>query len=95
MTHQLFSTLSMEQLKAEISEAVIKEIAPYLKDINKPSQPCELITRRDAAKLLGISLPTLLDWTNTGKIIGYRIASRVRYKRAELENSLSKIKTRA
>lgn len=52
----------------------------------------ELLSRKEASKLLGISLPTLSDWTNTGKIIGYRIASRVRYKRFELENSLTQIK---
>jgi excisionase family DNA binding protein len=64
-----------------------------LTNIKEEKLPTELLTRKEAAKLLGVSLPTLSDWTKTGKIIGYRIASRVRYKRNELENSLSQIKS--
>ncbi len=90
----MFSQIPFEQIKTEISEAVKKELAPYLNLISPPEATPEFLTRKEAAKLLSVSLPTILDWTKTGKIIGYRIASRVRYKRAEIENSLSQIKTR-
>jgi excisionase family DNA binding protein len=88
-----FSPL-IEQLKTEISENVFNRIAPLIQSIPQPPQETELLTRKEAAKLLGVSLPTILDWTKTGKITGYRIASRIRYKRSELENSLLQIKTR-
>ncbi len=51
----------------------------------------DLITRKDAAKLLGVTYPTLNRWTKDGTITGYRINTRVRYKRAELEQCLKTI----
>jgi excisionase family DNA binding protein len=94
MSDQLFSSLSLEQLKTQISEDVFNRVAPLIQSANPPKLETELLSRKQAAKLLGVSLPTILDWTKTGKIIGYRIASRIRYKRAEIEKSLSQIKTR-
>jgi excisionase family DNA binding protein len=94
MSEHLFSSLPLEQLKAEISNEIFNRIAPLIQSATKPKPETELLTRREAAKLLGVSLPTILDWTKTGKIIGYRIASRIRYKRNEIENALSQIKTR-
>jgi len=90
----LLSSFSLEQFKTEISEDVFYKIAPLIQSVQQPVKETELLTRKEAAKLLGVSLPTILDWTKTGKIIGYRISSRIRYKRSDLENSLSKIKTR-
>ena len=94
MSDQLFSSLPLEQLKTEITEDIFKKLTPFLNSITAPKHETELLTRKEAAKLLGVSLPTILDWTKTGKIKGYRIGSRVRYKRDEIENSLSQIKTR-
>jgi excisionase family DNA binding protein len=94
MDNILFSSLPMEQLKTEISEAVLKQIAPYLQTANNTPPQTEIVNRKEAAKLLGVSLVTLNQWTKEGLVTGYRIASRVRYKRAELENSLTQIKTR-
>lgn len=94
MNNVILSPLTLEQLKAEIEAAVRKEITTLVESLNPPKQEDELITRKQAAKLLGVSLVTITDWTKTGKIIGYRIASRIRYKRSEVENSLAQIKTR-
>jgi len=94
MQNYILSPLPMEELKTEISEAVLKQLSPLINSLT-PTQPeKELLTRKEVAKLYGVSLPTILDWTKTGKLIGYRIASRVRYKRSELEKSLSQIKTK-
>lgn len=87
-----FTSLPLEQLKIEISKEILDRITPLLQGVNNSTTTTELLTRKEASKLLGVSLPTLLDWTNSGKIIGYRIASRVRYKRSELENSLAQIR---
>lgn len=88
MNNQIFSSLPLEQLKSEISNEILDRITPLLQSVNKQTPTTELLTRKEASRLLGVSLPTLLDWTKTGKVTGYRIASRVRYKRSELENSL-------
>jgi len=92
MTNNIFTSLPFEQLKNEISNEILDRITPLLQSVNKPTPTTELLTRKEASRLLGVSLPTLLDWTKTGKVTGYRIASRVRYKRTELENSLSQIR---
>jgi len=94
MTEQIISTFPLEQLTQSLTEAVFARVAPLIQSANKPQPETELLTRKEAAKLLGVSLPTILDWTKTGKITGYRIASRIRYKRHELEASLAQIKTR-
>lgn len=94
MTETFFSSVPIGQLTAELTEAVFNRVAPLIQSANKPQPETELLTRKQAAKLLGVSLVTIQDWTKTGKITGYRIASRIRYKRHELETSLSQIKTR-
>jgi excisionase family DNA binding protein len=90
----ILSPLPMEELKTEISEAVLKQLSPLINSLTPIQPEKELLTRKEVAKLYGVSLPTILDWTKTGKLIGYRIASRVRYKRSEIEKSLSQIKTK-
>lgn len=58
-----------------------------------PPQPEELLTREEAAQLLGITLPTLREYTKRGLVTGYRIGTRVRYKRSEVVGSLQQIRT--
>ncbi len=50
------------------------------------------LTRKETADLLKISLPTLNDYTKKGKLIGYRLGSRVLYKESEIHANLQKIK---
>lgn len=93
MDNVLLSAIPLEQLKVFISEAVSSELSKHFTDVTLSGQATELLTRKEAAKLLSISLPTLLDFTKSGKITGYRIGTRVRYKRSELENSLLQIQS--
>lgn len=94
MENLILSQFPFEHLKTEISNDIFNRIAPLIQSISPAKPETEFITRKQAAKLLGVSLPTILDWTKTGKITGYRIASRIRYKRVEVEQSLSQIQTR-
>lgn len=57
-------------------------------------EPDEYITRKEAAKLLKISLPTLSEWSKSGIVKSYRIATRVRYKRKDVELALKAVKVR-
>lgn len=77
----------------EVIKSVIQEV--LLSSTNQTvKKEVEYLSRKEAAKLLGVSLPTLHDWTKSGKIPGHRIGTRVRYIKSELENSLHRIKTR-
>lgn len=91
-TNILFSSISIDELKQSIVDAVKTEFEQAL---CKPKQEApEFITRLEATKLLGITLPTLSAWTKEGLIPSYRIASRIRYKRTEVLNSLGKVRTK-
>lgn len=51
----------------------------------------DLLTRKQAAGKLQITLPTLNSWTKQQKIIAYRSGSRIYYKENELLASLQKV----
>lgn len=90
---ELFSTTFLQELKTEIAGEVVNQLSGLITQTQTPKPQTEYLTRREAAHLLGVSLPTLNEWSKNGTVKGYRIASRVRYKRAELEQSLSQFKT--
>ncbi len=58
---------------------------------NATKQRGTLLSRKDAAAFLHISLPTLNAWTKENKLVAHRINSRVYYKQEELLTSLKKI----
>ncbi len=91
MNNIILTQIPLEDLKTAISQAVKFEIDKLCLSI--PKAETEFITRQQTAKLLGISLPTLNEWSKQGIIISYRIGTRVRYKKAEVENSLSKVQS--
>jgi excisionase family DNA binding protein len=64
-----------------------------LKGINlqHPQPKTEYLTRQETAQLLGVTLPTLHEWTKNGTIQGTRIGTRVRYRLADVEASLKDI----
>ncbi|WP_262884008.1 helix-turn-helix domain-containing protein [Muricauda hadalis] len=51
------------------------------------------MTRKETAKLLCISLPTLNDWTKTGIVKAHRIGNRVLYKEQEVLEALNEVRT--
>ena len=83
----ILQSVSVSELKELISETIQEQIG----QIQKPLPKTELLTRKEAAEILGISLPTLHYWTKDGKVPAYRIGNRVRYKRDEVLSSLQKI----
>lgn len=96
MQNLFLSPITRDELKLDISDIVKKEVETLLAKIQelKASNATKYLTRKETAKRLGISLPTLNDWTKTGKVVGYRIGSLIRYKEDELETSLAQIQTR-
>lgn len=57
-------------------------------------QEPELITRHETAKILQVSLSTLLNWRKAGIITPYRIGNKIRYKKSEILESLQKINSK-
>ena len=84
-----FSTLQIQGVTAESFieqiKAVIKETTPT----TKPQPKEVLLTRKEVAKLLKISLVTVHTWTKQGILKPYRIGNQVRYKETEVLQALT------
>lgn len=74
--------ITVEELQSTI-KTIVSEIVTS-NPIPKPPKEQELITRKETAKILGVSLPTLHNWSKLGLLKSYKIATRVRYNRDEV-----------
>lgn len=87
MENIILTQISIAELKNFISDAV-KTGLQNLSNSQPEKETTELLTRLQTAKILNVSLPTLNDWTKKGIIKGYKINSRVRYKKSEVFEAL-------
>ena len=92
MQNVIFSQVPIEDLQGMIEGAVQRTMNQLLNK-EPQNQNDELVTRQQAANLLGISLPTLHHYSKHGFIPAYRIGSRVRFKKSELMDCLKKVQT--
>lgn len=85
----ILSSFSLEQLQTVFRECIteFKASTPP-----PPVQPDELITENEAKKILSVSKVSLKKWRDEGRLKFYRIGSRIRYKRAELLQSIEPTK---
>jgi hypothetical protein len=80
--------VSLEELTSLIAETIESKLN-RLK--SPPSENIDYLTRKETADLLRISLPTLHLYTRNGQLKGYKISSKILYKRDEIEASLVEI----
>lgn len=80
--HIILSTISITELESTIEKVITKIIDQQGR--RPTANADEYITRLETAEILKVSLVTLHHWTRQGLIQHYKIASRVRYKRAEV-----------
>ena len=95
MTNEIIlSGITFEQLQNSFRSIVKNEVEQIIKNLptSQESAP-ELITRKETAHILGISLPTLNEWTKNGTLPAQRIGTRVRYQRANVYASLKDVET--
>lgn len=76
----------------EFQEMLINSLEQVIKPLvsAKESRSTELLTRKEAARLLRISLPTLADWTQQGIIHAIRMGRRVFYLVSDIQNAQKK-----
>lgn len=88
---------------SELEELISKAVAAALKNmsINAPSThavqtaPSELLTRKDAAAYLKISLPTLSKYIRHGYVKAHTVAgTRMRFKTSDLDKALKGLRNR-
>jgi len=92
MSQYFLSPVPIEDIK-EMIEGAVQRTMNQMLNKETQTQSEDLVTRQQAAKLLGISLPTLHHYSKHGIIPAYRIGSRVRYRRGELMDCLKKVQT--
>ena len=92
MEKVLFTPVPIADLQGYIAQT-IKEQFDAIRKADPTPDPDELVTRRKAAQYLGLSLPTLHDYTVRGIVTAYRVGSRVRYRKGDLLNCLLKVQT--
>ena len=78
---------SVKELLSQISSLISNRLSEHM-ELQRPPNPNKYLTRKEAASLLKITLPTLHEWTKMGWLTSYRIGNRVLYKEQELESAL-------
>lgn len=86
----LIRYLTIEELQNLIRSTIREEIQLAL---DKKPDENKYMTRKEAAALLKISLPTLNQYIKIGIINGFRIGTRVLYKLKDLESKMNVIIT--
>src|SRR5690606_24607018 len=84
-------SLELSDIKRVIEEVVESNLSKL--SLPKHQNQNLLLTRKETAKLLCISLPTLNDWTKTGIVKAHRIGNRVLYKEQEVLEALVEVQT--
>ncbi|MCT3899450.1 helix-turn-helix domain-containing protein [Elizabethkingia anophelis] len=94
----------METVKLEINGINLSDLTNQLQRIEthllkintNPQTPdnTELLTRKEVSELLGITLPTVNEWTKKGILKAYRMGTRLKYKKAEIMETLTQNKVR-
>lgn len=93
MEQLILSPIPLTELEGMFQRVVQNALAESKKD-SFQSESENLLTRKEAANLLGVSLPTLHDYTTRSIIPAYRLGTRVRYKKVEILDCLRKVQTR-
>ena len=89
MKNEIISSYSLEELTTVFSDCIKKE----LQNFTPPQiQEEELITENEAKEILKVSKVTLKSWRDKNLIKGYKIGTRIRYKKTELLNSILTVK---
>ena len=83
----------IDELKELISSSVAEQLEKQKKEtLIADEKENILLTRKETAKLLGVCVATLDNWTREGKLTKYRNGNTVRYSKKEVLNSFSNLK---
>ncbi len=76
-----------EDYKNDILCGIAKQFEKFSKNF-QPKDPTIWIGRKEAAEILGVTYPTLLDWNKKGILHPFKVGNRVRYRRNDIEQVL-------
>lgn len=79
--------LSEEEFQAHLASAILKALENFVPE----TKEIQYLTRKETSSRLRISLPTLNEYTKTGKIKAYRINGRVLYRKDDIDSALTAV----
>lgn len=89
MSEKFFiTTYNRDELISMMREAFKEELNEYRKQQAKESDNNKLLSRKEVAELLRISLPTLNNYRNSGILKCHRIGNRVLFNKGEVMEAL-------
>jgi excisionase family DNA binding protein len=89
MTQIYLEGITLHDLNETLLKGVDEKLANLIRKSEVEEQ--EYLTRKELAKKLSISLPTLHDWVKKNILRAYRIGNRVYFKKSEIDSSLKPI----
>ena len=77
----------------ELSEIIRESVRDEMQNIrpSKPKSETKYLTRKETARRLKVSLVTLTDWVNRGRIKAHKIGGRVLFRESDVEEALAQI----
>lgn len=89
----LIQGITMDELESMMSRLLDKKLADIIGATPKVEESPKdgLLKRKDAARKLQVSLPTLDSWTKLGIINARRIGTRVYYTDKDINDALKKV----
>lgn len=81
--------VSIDELADKVADKLLLKIEDYLKKIAKTKNE-ELLTRREVATYLRISLVTVSSWSKYGIINPIRMGNRILFKKQDILDILEK-----
>jgi len=98
MQNILLQSLNKGEVQELISEAVKAAMEKYISYVTIPpmkDKSVPLLSKKEAAAYLKISLPTLSKYINIGYVKAYTVAgTRMRFKPADLDKALVELRNR-
>jgi excisionase family DNA binding protein len=83
----LIIQISEEEFQEKLEKAIEKALENFI----PKKEEIKYLTRKEVAAKLRISLPTLNEYTKTGKLQGYRMMGRLLYKADEIDAALTSV----
>jgi excisionase family DNA binding protein len=91
-TYQITS-INGEELEAIVQRSITQALQGWIPPQPTSSTLPEYCTRKEAAELFRVSLPTLDSYIKRGLIEASRIGGHIRIKRSEIEKAMTEIKS--
>lgn len=91
MESYILSNISIDEIVERITTNVVEKIKEVSINATPVVEEDPILTRKETATILQISLVSLHKWTKEGKIKALKISGRVRYKKSDVLKSLKVI----